>query len=165
MNDHLDINTPRGQVTLSDEMAAIALFQSVYPNSTYIKTAKDGRAIIDGLIARDGTFTAIVETKCRYDLTLDAFQKKFNSEWLVTFNKIEGGRRIADALIIPFWGFMYLVDDKLLLAKELYNPNTGWQATFRVVKTPTRATCNGGTAMRDNAYIDMRNALIIKAAT
>lgn len=161
----LDINTPRGQMTLADELAAIELFQSVYPNSTYIKTAKDDHAIIDGLIEKSGTIIAIVETKCRYNLTSDDFARKFGSQWLVTFDKVEGGRHLSDALLVPFWGFLYLVADRVLLAKKLYDHKAGWLTSFEVRKTETQANCNGGSAIRDNAYLNMKNATIIKAAT
>ena len=161
----LDINTPRGQVTLADELAAIKLFEGSYPTTSYIKTAKDNCSIIDGMIEKEQTLIGIVETKCRYNLTADDFAKKFGSQWLVTFDKIEGGRRLADALLVPFWGFLYLVDDSVLLAKKLYDPKTGWATSFEVRKSETQANCNGGKANRDNAYINMRGALQIRGAS
>ena len=159
----LDINTTRGQETLADELVAIGMFEAEYPNSTYIKTAKDDCAIIDGLIERSGTIIGIAETKCRYNLSLDDFARKFGSQWLVTFDKIEGGRRLADALIVPFWGFLYLVTDRVLLIKKLYDPKAGWLTSFEVRKSETQATCNGGKASRDNAYINMRSATAIRS--
>lgn len=155
----LDINTPRGQQTLADEQIAIRLFEDRFPGSSYIQTPKDGISIIDGVIEKGGVVTGIVETKCRYDMTLSQFERERDSAWLVTFEKIDGGRRLADLLQVQLWGFLYFVKDSVLLAKRIYDPKTGWQVTFRVTKSETQATVNGGRANRDNAYIDMRCAM------
>jgi hypothetical protein len=59
---HLDINTPKGQVTLTDEQLAIDLFEAWFTESTYIKTPKAGTSIIDGVIERAGVVVGIAET-------------------------------------------------------------------------------------------------------
>jgi hypothetical protein len=97
-------------------------------------------------------------------MTFAAFVAERESSWLITYEKIEGGRRLADLMQVPFWGFLYFVKDHLLLAKKLYDPKAGWLAAFEVRCTETQATVNGGNAKRFNAFIDMRGSIEIRAS-
>jgi len=153
----LDINTPRGQLTLADEQAAVAIFESHYPQFQYVHTPKKKPSDIDGLIVNvsDATLVCVAETKCRYDMTLEKFGDAYGSKWLLTFEKFVKGYKLADSCRVPFYGFLYLVPSRCLLIKKLWSPQTGLDVEFDVRKTQTQATINGGDALRDNAYIDM----------
>lgn len=157
MTTGLDINTPRGQVTLAQEARAIELFRSQYPQTTFVHTPKATAALVDGFMVRDAVAIGIAEFKCR-SMSVDDFGRMFQSEWLITFEKLLSGRQMSDAMRIPFWGFLYLVPSDVLLMKKLYDPRDGWQVKFTVRKTNSQATCNGGVATRDNAYVDMTRA-------
>jgi hypothetical protein len=153
----LDINTPRGQQTLKDEDDAVSIFEFFHPAYRYIHTPKREPGDVDGLIIKSSGLTGVVETKCRYDVTLAQFVERYSEEWLVTFDKIIKGMKIAEALRVPFYGFLYIVQSKALLTKRLWTPDGGLDFTRMIVrKTKTQATVNGGTALRDNAFIDMR---------
>lgn len=154
----LDINTPRGQQTLADEREAAAIYESNYPQCRYINTPKKEAGDVDGLIIGrvDPVLVCVTETKCRYDMTLDHFANVYNREWLVTFDKIIKGIRIGEALCVPFWGFLYIVPSKALLIRRIWSPQHGLEFMRLVVrKTKTQATCNGGEAVRDNAFLEM----------
>ena len=163
MSDTLDVNTPRGQQTLQDEDRAASIFMGHYRKRglIYCRTPKAGAAKVDAVIADQSAVRGVVETKCRYKCKLDTFRNKWGNEWLVTFDKLEGGKNAADLLQVPFYGFLYIVDDDALLVKKIYDPLIGWVATFRVERTVTQATCNGGDAIRANAYIKMDDASLI----
>lgn len=158
----LDINTERGQVSLKHERRAIELLGSRWPGVKFIDTEKTGGAVIDGFIIVDDVLKGIAEVKAR-DMNFETLTKVFRTEWLVTYDKIVGCREIADGMQTNFWGLLYLIPDDLLLLKCLYKHKGGWQAGFRVDKTDTQATCNGGAARRDNAFIDMKGAIQIAA--
>lgn len=160
----MDIHTPRGQQTLADEQTAIGIFERHYPLLRYIQTPKERPAVIDGIIIQGKFIYSVVETKCRYNISYNSFVDTWDSKWLVTFDKIEGGRRLADAHCVPLHGFLFLVKSELLLTKKLYTPGEGWLTSFGVTKTETQATCNGGAALRDNAFIDMAGALQLRKA-
>jgi hypothetical protein len=154
----LDIGTPRGQQTLADELDAVAIYESHYPQCRYIHTPKKEPADIDGLIVGrlDASLVCITETKCRYDTTLERFADVYNAEWLVTFTKIINGIRVGEALCVPFYGFLYIVPDRALLMRRIWSPQNGLEFARLVVrKTKTQATCNGGEAVRDNAFLEM----------
>lgn len=157
MSERLDINTPRGQATLLDEIAAAKIFESHRPGRRYINTPKDNRSDIDGLIVSRDTamLTSVVETKCRYDMTLEKFAEVYRREWLVTFDKIIRGIKVAEALRVPFGGFLYIVQSRALLTKCIWKPDTGFDVDLVVRKTKTQATINGGVVMRDNAFLNL----------
>jgi len=157
MGCNLDVNTPRGQQTLADELDAIKIFESHYPQYRYIHTPKKEPGDIDGLVVsatRD--LVAVVETKCRYDMTLEKFTETYGEEWLLTFDKIIKGMKVAEACRVPFYGFLYIVPSGALLIRRLWSPQAGLEfASLVIRKTKTQATINGGEAVRDNAFIDM----------
>lgn len=155
----MDILTPRGQATLTDEQRARELFAQRFPKYQYIETAKDRPADVDAFLVLDGSIRAIVETKCRYDCDLDKFTLNYGSEWLVTFDKLERARSIAKALCVKVVGFLYIKHSDVLLVQELIDDHGEYVPHIRVESTRTQATINGGTAVRMNAYIDMRKAV------
>lgn len=159
----LDINTPKGQATLKQEREAIRLLRKHCPDLRYTHTPKETESVIDGIIvdAKSCNQLYLVEMKCR-NMTFQQFSCEYDSNWLVTYDKIEAARRLSESLVLPFHGYLYLLPERKLLVKELYVPKRGWQASFAVRKTVTQATCNGGKANRDNAYIDMTGARVFE---
>ena len=152
----LDIATPKGRITVEQEQCAIAIWHSNYPQVQYIETPKDKPAAIDAIMTHNGRCTGVVETKCR-ELSFAQFDNLFDQTWLVTLDKIMTAKSVAEGLQVPLLGFLYLVPDYTLLWRKLWCPENGWVTPFTVKKTETRATVNGGKALRDNAFIDMRN--------
>jgi hypothetical protein len=153
----LDINTPRGQQTLIDETKAVAIFESHHPRCLYANTPKKEAGDVDAVVVHldEGDVKCVVETKCRYDVTLAQFHDEYSGKWLVTFDKILKGMKLAEALRVPLYGFLYIVKDKALLMRRLWSPAKGLEAHMEIRKTKTQATVNGGEAVRDNAFLDM----------
>jgi len=148
----LDILTPRGQRTAKDEAKVARYLQSV--GVLYAITPKSSDCAVDAVIVKlaTGSIIAVAETKCRYGLSYHHFRTSYNNEWIVTERKVLEGLAMASALRVPFWGICYLVDDDVLLVQKDMAT-----APHRVERTATRATVNGGTAMRENRYISMGN--------
>lgn len=156
----LDILTPKGMATVKEENEAARLFEAEYPNFLYLRTPKDSPSPVDAVIANKRQILCVIECKCR-QMTLKTLAGKFSWEWLVTGAKLTDGIAVAEALSVPFAGFLYLVPEKRLLIQRIWGPKTGYCATIRWDKTETQATVNGGIAMRMNAFINMQNATII----
>ena len=152
----MDILTEKGQATLRDEQAAAAIFVSHYPSVIYAETPKDKPSDVDAVLVKNNTIRGVVETKCRYDCDLHKFTTQYHSSWLVTFEKLEKGRNLARQLQVPFIGFLYLVPSQALLYAVLANSEGEYVRDMEKARTSTRACVNGGTAMRMNAYIDMK---------
>lgn len=156
----LDINTPKGQITLEQEKRAAAIIEAAWPGSTYIHTPKGSSASIDGLIVKDSVVRAVLEAKCRL-MSLQQLRGGFDNEWLVSLHKLTDGAIVADKFCVGFWGALYLVPDDKVLMIQLYSPKDSWLVPYRVDKTKTQMTVNGGECYRDNAYIKMDKATLL----
>jgi hypothetical protein len=159
---NLDINTPKGRESLHDEIRTVQIFQQHYENHRYLSTRKDSAAVIDAVVAKHDVLAAVVEAKGR-SMSIHQLKISFNFRWLVTAAKLDKAAMVADALQVPLWGFLYLRPDDLLLVKAIYKPGEGgWTQHIARKITRTKATCNGGSADRLNAFVDMSNALQLR---
>lgn len=157
----MDILTPLGQQTLADEQVAGAIWERNFPKYKYIQTPKDQPAVVDALLICNNTIYAAVETKCRYDMDLVKLDDERNGEWLVTYDKILKAKHLAASLGVPLIGFLYLVPDKMLLAKKLTDETGEFTVKIRTEETYTQRTVNGGSIKRTNAYIDMKESKLL----
>jgi hypothetical protein len=89
------------------------------------------------------------------------FMQDHKAEWLVTYQKLKDGQAIADALCTKFVGFLYLPDADILMFKTLWSKEHGWATPMRIMQTRTQATINGGSAVRENAFINMTDATVL----
>ncbi len=158
----MDILTPRGQETVEQEKEAAGLFCAAFPQFTYVNTPKNEPCVFDAFLVEGDTISAAVECKCR-QMTYEQFTGQFESKWLITAAKLEDSAAVLNELRVPLVGFLYLVPSKTLLTRRLFDPITGMFAPMEMMETRTQATVNGGVAWRRNAYVDMRDAKVIKA--
>ncbi len=156
----MDINTPRGRESLKAEHRAMEIFAKHFPDYEYCETPKDKPADIDAILIKQNQIMRVVETKCR-DMTIEEFIGRFNYQWLVTFDKLEKGKKIAKALCVPFTGFLYLNQSQILLVQQISN-HIGYVPEITIFQTATQKNINGGQIIRSNAYIDMSNATQLK---
>ena len=157
----LDVNSPKGQESLEQELRAVQLWNSHYTDFTYVHTPKDGPALVDAVIVdNDTNVVAVVEQKSR-NMSLEQLQK-WDMEWLITFDKIEAGRYVGNALGVPYIGFLYLIPDDLLITQKISDKDGKWTCEFRTALTETQETINGGKIVRENAYIDLNGAKHIR---
>jgi len=156
----MDILTAKGQESKQWEDEAIDLWHQKNPLWRYVRTLKDQPAVIDGVIVKDELIRAVVETKCRQCSVVE-FAVTWESKWLVTSKKIREGAKVAEALCVPFLGFLYLPEARILMHKTLWTPDDGWVTNIEEKETRTQATINGGSIVRLNAFIDMSDAKTI----
>ena len=151
----LNVLTEKGLVSLEQERRAVEIWRAHYKHIQYVETPKDQPAAIDAILTSGGICRAVVETKCR-EMDLNTFINTYDEQWLVTFRKIGKAKEIAEMMNVPFLGFLYLAHDDVLLWAKLWDPKEGWCRQFVVQKTETQKNINGGKAIRDNAFINMR---------
>jgi hypothetical protein len=157
----MDILTPRGQESRKWEDRAVDIWSSHYPQIAYVSTDKDKPCAVDAILVKDKQIVGVVEQKSRPSLTVVEFMGDHKGEWLVTHQKIKDGVAIAQALHTKFVGFLYLPEADLLMFKTIWHPDQGWTVPIKVHETKTQATINGGIAVRENAFIDMKNATVL----
>jgi hypothetical protein len=159
----MDIITPRGQETLVHEAKAVRLWNQKFPDFQYCETPKDAPAVVDAVLVKNLLIKGVVETKCRQDLTMEKFQSTYGFETMITNEKLQKGRYMAEGLHVPFLLFIYLVDEDILLYQVVWSPEAGWVPQIKVKETITPSNINRDLMVkRENAFIDMSNAKIIK---
>lgn len=157
MTGHLDINTPNGQAALVQERRLIQSAVAVMPDVCVAETKKKLPASVDGVLFSKGEIVGVYESKVRA-LTLDQLRTQFNDEWLVTYEKICEGAQAARLLRVPYFGFLYLTLDNVGLGLRIADEAGQFLPRIRLERTVTQRTCNGGKALRTNAYIDVSRA-------
>ena len=152
----MDVLTPRGVEASLEAEAAIALWEAAHPGYSYWWTPPDLPAAVDGILLKHGTIAGVAEIKVR-DMDEETFARTYRSEWLVTHSKLERAKSIAEGLAVPLVGFLYLKPSQVLLTRRLAEGGE-FVARLRLERTQTAATCNGGLAVRTNAFVDMSDA-------
>jgi hypothetical protein len=158
----LDVKTEKGQQSLKHELRAVEMWNYHYSEFTYVHTPKDGPALVDAVIVNnEASVVAVVEQKSR-NMTLEQLQN-WDYEWLITYDKIEAGRYVANSLGVPYIGFLYLIPDDLLITQKISDKNGKWTCNYRTAITETQETINGGKIERLNAYIKLNDAQHLQA--
>ena len=153
----LDIKTPKGRKSLADEREAIDKFEGLNPGYWFLETPKLEPAVVDGVFYKEGVLNSVVEVKVR-NMTHKTLKEDYDDEWLVTADKIERGRRLSQELRIPFVGFLYLLPERRLFTLSITDKAGEYRFEFRTEETKTQKCCNGGEAVRLNAFLPMKTA-------
>jgi len=160
---NLDINTPKGQKSAEDEQVILEQIRKEW-EVDIAETPKDKAGKIDTLLIKDGVLIGVAENKCRYNMFLkdDKFYlskyDKTCDSWLITKEKIEAGRILAGALCVPFFGFLHLVDDNAILWWKIASSDGKFLLDFDSQNSQTQATINGGSIVRENAYLSINDS-------
>ena len=147
----MDILTEKGQQSLKAENDMLRMIKNKY-NIDIIETNKNSPALCDGFTVRNGIITGVFESKCR-NATFKDFQKW--GSWLITYEKIDGLAWISNKLRIPAIGFLYLIPESIVLKWIITDNEGNYLFDFKVNKTITQETINGGEIKRENAYLPM----------
>ncbi|MFW6246990.1 MAG: hypothetical protein ACOC22_02320 [bacterium] len=146
----LDINTPKGQISLTQEKIMLNHIEECW-GVQIVETNKKDSALVDGIILKNNEIVGICENKCR-NMTYDTLVNSYGS-WLITYSKLEIGQIASKIFKVPFIGFLYLVDDDITLFWKITDNEGNFLFEFKTEETPTQATINGGSAIRLNAYL------------
>jgi len=153
---NLDIDTPKGQISLQQERQLLDSLRAAYPGKCFVETKKDMPAQIDGVIIEKRTLIGVFESKCR-NMTSEQMHK-FNDQWLVTYEKIVAGAEISKRLRVPFYGFLFLIDEPIGLNVKITDNEGNFIPDIKIERTKTQRTINGGSIIRTNAYISLETA-------
>lgn len=157
----MDILTPKGQLTLVQERNAVRIFTENFHPYQFTETPKDKPADIDGIISIYGKMIAGVEVKCR-NMKMDTLTNEFGKKWLITADKVDRCVNTCKSLGIDFRGFLYLVPEKILIIVPIWSYDNGFVSPIEREHTKTQTTVNGGTIIRENAYIHLQNVKVVR---
>ena len=153
----MDIKTEKGKQSLVYEVKMLNTIREKY-RIDIIETDKESPALCDGFMVRNGIITGVFESKCR-NATVQDFEKW--GSWLVTYEKIDGLAWMSNKLCVPAIGFLYCIPNDAILMWRITDNEGNYRFEFRVEKTITQATINGGQAERENAYLPINQARIL----
>lgn len=145
----MDVLTPKGLVTLTQEKEMLEIIRTKY-NVGILHTPKDQPGKCDGFIYQGDIVKAIFECKCR-----DMSEKQLHDygSWIVTYDKIRACKVISEFFCVPFYGFVYLLKTKNIYSWKITNEKGEYLFDFEKRKTNTQKTINGGEAVRLNAFL------------
>ena len=156
----LSSETEKGKKYILKEKALADYIGKIY-NAIPVDLG-DKTTRMDKLFIRDGRVVCIAEIKHREMSLSDLYQ--FGT-YLISYDKIDRGVALSRILHVPFFLFVYLIhSDDIALFK--ISDETGKEVcNYTVEKTETKRNCNGGMAIRENAYIAFDGMTIIKGDT
>lgn len=154
----LDINTPKGQENLKEELEMLRYISKCWKIKIKI-TKKNLPYPHDGIMLHKKKIIGVFESKNR-QLSIEELEN-FGT-WLITYDKIKECRKIAMNLKVPLYGFLGLEKSKLVMYWKICDENGNYLFHFNHQKTYTQATTNGGVAYRDNAYLPIEFGRIIE---
>lgn len=155
----MDAKTPAGREALAHVERALRSIEESGA-ARFVRFSDDLPAVVDGLMLdRSGIPIALYEAKAR-SVTLDDFRGAFRSEWLLSHDKLFRASLICRELRLGLAGVLVLHNDNVALVKMILDVDQRLLVPIRIEQTETRATANGGTASRANAFIPMEKARI-----
>lgn len=159
----LDINSERGQKSLEQEREVQSFVKHCW-NVDIIETPKISSSKCDGFLVRNNEILALFETKCRYDMSYSDLVDR--GSWLITYDKILQCKKISEMLQVPFIGFLYLApkasNERVLLFVKITDKTGNFVFEFETYNQETQKTINGGTIIRENAYIPVDQLEFVK---
>lgn len=158
----LDVNTPRGR--RAEEMIRETIIKLETDNRKFFWFPNSNHFQIDGFITSDQKITGIFEGKFRHAGIKDnllLFQDKTYSEYLITAQKIDDGVSLAKKMCIDYFLMVGLSLSNSVIVFKIFDYATGSIIPHERRNTRTRKTINGGSVIRENAYINLSNSTII----
>jgi hypothetical protein len=120
-----------------------------------------GPATVDAIFTRDGELLSIAEIRARTDTLADLTRR---AGYLITHTKLQRGREAGIVFGVPFDLLIGFGDGAIGWFRISEGDGT-WRTRFEVRTTTTQAGCNGGSATRENAFLDWRDLHVLRPAT
>lgn len=156
----LAVDTPLGRDAVERERAIIVRAASVwYCHGIHLNP--HGTAKIDGQFIRDDQLIAVAEVKSR-DMSLSqlrAFRIPAPG-YLITDRKLLDGQTVARLLQVPYYLLAGLTSGEIAWW-QISNKDGQRVVNVTVLRCATRATVNGGTAVRLNAFVSLEGMRLL----
>lgn len=155
----LDCETEKGREWMNGQFKTMAELEKL--GYVVLQTAALNSEF-DAFIARDidgvKTIVGVAEIKTRDNagpvkLTVEYLKR---DGYLITHEKVMHGQKVSKFLSVPFYVIVRLVNDHVILFWKMTDDKGEPQFDYPVRPTTTQATCNGGTAVRNNAYLPIQ---------
>jgi len=162
----LDCNTPIGQIYIGTQLSCHARIEKAL-NCEIICTDTESSSKIDALMVKEKKLVGLAEVKSR-EMSFNLISKKlmFNGigcdSYLITYEKLENLRNLCKIFNVSGFLFVSLLLDGKIAVWNICDANGNFCVKMKKEKTKTQATCNGGIAFRENAYLSLNSMQILK---
>jgi hypothetical protein len=159
----MDVNSVKGREAIKRVKEAISKIDYLgshtvwFPDHSFIE--------YDGYFVKDGTVIGLFEAKTRNAAVQDGkilYGGKLYDEYMITLNKIVSGVSIAKGHRINAYIVVNFEINNVVAVFKTFDYATGEAMPYRWANTWTQRSINGGQANRENAFIDMSYAHLIK---
>ena len=116
-------------------------------------------AQLDGVLMKNNKIHRICEVKVRF-MSLDALNNL--GSLLISYNKLQAGRDASRAFKAPFVILLYLVDSDNIVSIKMTNEEGEFISAFKKEVTRTNYNIDGGSALRENAFVELTRMSLIK---
>jgi hypothetical protein len=155
----LDCETPLGQLFIQEQYRTQERLAA--RGYTVINTSgasNNADVILSKVIDGRLTMTGLAEIKSRKTAGSIPLTRKYLSEnggYLITAEKLKFGALASSMYKVPFYVIVSLMEENVILVWQITTSLGDYTEKFETKQTPTRATVNGGTAFRTNAFLKM----------
>lgn len=155
----LDCETPLGSVFIKKQRS-VQDFLSSRGYTVVEMAGKDNP--VDVILCREleGRMTAVGVCEIRSRLhagtvpvTLEYL--KNNGGYLITMRKVQDGINLSKLMQVPYYVLVYLIHEDRILVWKISDSGGNPLERISTRTTQTRKTVNGGTAVRENAYLSV----------
>lgn len=148
----LDCNTPAGKVYIDWQQNCLNRIEEAWKVECAYTDGSEA-ADVDAITFRDGKILGVMEIKSR---EMDLAQLRRFGSYLITFEKLLKLRAVSAALCVPGLVVVYLLKDQEIVFWKICDAAGNFLVPLECKVTETQATCNGGQAMRYNAYLSLK---------
>lgn len=151
MLDNLDCNTPKGREYIKYQHNCLTKFCNT-KGITYSSTNDKKHADVDAILIKE-QIVGVCEVKCRND-TLE--QIIDYGSYLITNEKIKKLQIISKSLQCHGLLIVYFIPNDIISYWYICDTDGNMLFDYDIKISETQATCNGGKASRQNAYLPLQ---------
>lgn len=159
----MDSHTPEGQRFIQLQRDTQHILEA--RGYKFIEMCKDNSGH-DVIIASEKngilTATGVAEIKCREFIgSTPITRNSLSGGYLISYHKLTYGASASELFGIPYFVIVNLIPEKYILIWKLAE-NGDFLFEFPVRESQTKKNCNGGVAVRLNAYLPLEKAYELK---
>lgn len=156
----LDCRTEKGKSYIHQQLECAERLEGIW-KCQVIATPVDLPADVDALLIRDGILMGVAEIKTR---ELDLKKLSEFGSYLITNDKITRIAELSKRLRVAGFIIVSLLHDKNIVFWKVSDDTGKLLISVDVKMTTTQATCNGGSAERENAYLPLSSMKFVTKA-
>lgn len=158
----MDVLTPRGKIASEAQAEAIRAIEAGGRYRLREMHETEPAAFDCWIEDTLKQVSELAEVKCRWMSSVALFER-FGGKWILSYDKLESLRLVTLHARVAVSGILYCMEDGCVLLRRLWDRSGRILTPYSVCVTETQKTVNGGTATRNNAYIDMSGSEIFPA--